>query len=148
MCFQVRRSNNPIMEIESATHPKPARKPAVAPHGVVVFGSFKNMARLIAIASEKTSDRPNIFAALPRFRSSSVKPQALIHAFPKNIREYHNPPKTNIDNAAATMASQFKFARGISTPLFKKSKSGFFTQFYLRRYLSDSTGLSLPSWKT
>src|ERR1700733_13100381 len=118
MCFQVRRSNNPIIAIESATHPKPARKPAVAPQEAVDFGSFKNMARLMAITSEKTNDSPDMFAALPCFRSSSVRPQAVIHAFPMSGFEYHNPPKTNIDNAAATMAGQFKFARGISAPLF------------------------------
>jgi hypothetical protein len=76
------------------------------------------MARLIAITNEKINDSPNIFAALPRFKSSSVRPQAVIHAFPKRPFEYHNPPRTNIDNAAAAMASQFKFARGIKAPLF------------------------------
>src|SRR5580704_2448605 len=106
MYFQERRSNSAIVAIASATHPKPARKPAVAPQLAVVFGSARNAARFAAMITAKTSDRPKILTILPLARSASSRLFTDIQARPNKAFEYQRPPRTKVETAAATTASQ------------------------------------------
>ena len=99
-------SNCPMVKMLIATHPKPAKKPAVAPQLVVVLALFKNMAKLNAITMEKRNVSPKTFAIFPFFMSSSEKLFSAIHIFPKSIGEYQRPPIRKFDNAATTIANQ------------------------------------------
>src|SRR5689334_596369 len=113
MYFQDFRSKSAIMAIPSATHPKPARKPAVAPHEVVVLASARNIARFADISNEKTKARPK---TLPMFRlpsSSVVKWVSAIQARPKMAGEYQSPPSAKAEKAAARTANQFTCCAGI-----------------------------------
>jgi len=105
MYFKLFLSNNPMIKIAMATQPNPARNPAVAPHAVSVFGSFRNIARLKAIINDQTKDQPKILA-MPDFSWPSVKPFSFIQAFPNRAGEYHNPPSKNVLSAATKTASQ------------------------------------------
>src|SRR5512146_739480 len=99
----------------SATQPKPASNPAVAPHQAVVFGSARNIARFAAMSNENTNDSPNTFAIFGG-RSSARNPFSVIHALPNSAGEYHNPPRTKVDSAAATTAHQFTYCVCIASP--------------------------------
>src|ERR1700722_15507069 len=87
-----------------ATQPKPARKPAVAPHARVVLASLRNMAKLNAITRLKTKLRTNTFA--PAGGGSLVNPLARFHA-PLKSAEYQTPPTRNADSAATRIAQIF-----------------------------------------
>ncbi len=100
-------SNWPTIKMDMATHPKPARKPAIAPQPAEVSASFKNIARLKAMTREKMKVNPKIFGMLAFFRSSSEKLFSFIQAFPKIKLEYQSPPIRKFDNAATTIANQF-----------------------------------------
>src|SRR5436189_5917628 len=79
-----------------------ARKPAVIPQVISVFcaqsagqpagESARNMARLMAINTEKTNVNPKILPLLLFFISSSLRLFSLIQAFPKSPGEYQIPP--------------------------------------------------------
>jgi hypothetical protein len=102
-----------MVPIESITQPNPARNPAVAPQAALVLESFRNIARFAAMINANKNEKPKMTAVFPRLRSSFVNPHALIHAFPKRIGEYHRPPRTNVDTAAAIIANQFKCEMGM-----------------------------------
>src|ERR1700733_3900836 len=106
MYFQERRSNKAIVAIPSATHPNPARKPAVAPQAAVVFGSARKAARFAAMITAKTNARPKIMAMLLLARSASLRLLADIQARPNRAFEYHSPPSTKVETAAARTANQ------------------------------------------
>src|SRR5580698_4597784 len=106
--FHGRRSNSAMVPSLSVTQPKPARKPAVAPHAGVVLASARNAARFADINSAKIKDSPKTLAMLLLFRSSCVKLLADIQARPNNAGEYQSPPITNVETAAAKTASQFR----------------------------------------
>jgi len=74
----------------------------------VVFGSVRKAARFAAMITAKTSDRPKIFNILLLARSASVRPLTSIQARPNNAFEYHRPPRTNVERAAASTASQLR----------------------------------------
>src|ERR1700678_3819505 len=103
---QERRSNSAMVAMESATQPKPARKPAAAPQEAVAFGSARNAARFAAMITEKTSDRPKIFAILFLAKSASERLFADIQARPNKALEYQSPPRTKLETAAVSTASQ------------------------------------------
>src|ERR1700752_1103817 len=107
MYFHDLRSNRLMTPSPRATHPKPARKPAVAPQAAVVLGSARNRARLAAMSSEKMNEKPKILPVLPFCRSGSVNQHSAIQERPKRAGEYHSPPRTKVEIAAATTASQF-----------------------------------------
>src|ERR1700761_1297730 len=87
--------------------PKPARKPAVAPHEVVVLGSLRNIARLIDITSVRMKLMPK---TLPIFVAGggSPKPLARCQALPKIAGEYQRPPSTKAEIAATRMAQKLR----------------------------------------
>src|SRR5271166_5247617 len=95
-----------MVAMASATQPKPARKPAVAPQTAVVFGSARKAARFAAMITAKISDRPKILAMLPLAKSASDKLLADIHAEPNKALEYQSPPRRKVETAAASTASQ------------------------------------------
>src|SRR5580658_1022658 len=100
-----RRSNNDTMPKPIVTQPKPARKPASAPHAVVVLGSFRNMARFNDITRLRTQVMPK---TLPMFAAggSLVNPLARFHALPKS-KLYQIPPIGKAEMAATRMAQGF-----------------------------------------
>jgi hypothetical protein len=100
------RSNCPIIKMDIATQPNPARNPAMAPQPAVVPASFKNMPKLNAITNEKRNVRPKILAMFPFFMSSSEKLFSFIHIFPNNAGEYQSPPIRKFDKAATMTAIQ------------------------------------------
>src|ERR1700722_18000313 len=108
MYFQERRSNRAMVAIPRATHPKPARNPAVAPHAALVLGSARKAARFADIMSAKIKERPKIFAMLLLARSSPVKLLTDIQARPNNAGEYQSPPSTKVETAADRTASQLR----------------------------------------
>src|ERR1035441_5770610 len=114
MYFHDRRSNSAIVPSPSVTQPKPARKPAVAPHDALVLGSARNAAKFADINSAKMNERPKILPILLLFRSSCVKLLADIQTRPNNAGEYQSPPIRKVETAAGTPASQFKW--GIVPP--------------------------------
>src|SRR5262249_38595732 len=98
----------------------PARKPAVAPQAISVFGmhfatqsaqegegSARNMPRLAAINREKINVHPNILPLFPPFTSLSLRLLLFIQALPNRPGEYQIPPTTNEETPATNMASQF-----------------------------------------
>src|ERR1041385_951229 len=105
ICLQLFSSNRLWIAIAQKVH-MPARKPAVAPHDALVFASARNMARLIAITSEKIAVKPNILPLLPCFICSSDKLLSIIHALPKSWREYQIPPTAKAESPATITASQ------------------------------------------
>src|SRR5580704_7117338 len=106
MYFHERRSNRPIVAMASVTQPKPARKPAVAPHTAVVLGSARNAARFAAMITAKISDSPKILSILLLAKSVSEKLLADIQARPNKALEYQSPPSTKVETAAARTASE------------------------------------------
>src|SRR5271165_5259096 len=108
MYFHDRRSNSAIVPSPSVTQPKPARKPAVAPHTALVLGSARNAAKFADINNPKMNDKPKILAVLLLFKSSCVNLLADIQARPNKAVEYQSPPIRKVDTAAATTASQFR----------------------------------------
>src|ERR1022692_323641 len=106
MYFQERRSNRAMVAIPSATQPKPARNPAVAPHEALVLGSARKAARFAAMITAKTRARPKIFIILLFARSASVRLLTDIHARPNRAGEYQSPPSAKVETAAARTASQ------------------------------------------
>src|SRR5277367_2661328 len=108
MYFHERRSNKAMVAIPRATHPKPARNPAVAPQTALVFGSARNAARFADIISAKRNERLKIFAILLLARSSLVKLLTDIQARPNIAGEYQSPPSTNVEAAADRTASQLR----------------------------------------
>src|ERR1700678_2933554 len=106
MYFQERRSNSAMVAMESATQPKPTKKPAVAPQEAVVLGSARNAARFAAMITEKTRDRPNVLAILRWAKSASERLLADIQARPNRALEYQSPPRAKLDTAAVSTASQ------------------------------------------
>src|SRR5579862_4837727 len=101
------------MAIPIATQPKPARKPAVAPHTAVVFGSFRNIARLTAMTRLIT----NVMAKVLGPAAGGVEPKALafIHALPNRTGEYQRPPTRKAENAAARIAQRLRVCIDIRT---------------------------------
>src|SRR5947207_3682075 len=104
--FHDRCSNSATIPIPAATHPAPARRPAVAPNASVVPGAFRNMARLTAITRLSTNAIRNPLA--PAGGGSAENPLARFHAAPSNTGEYHRPPIANAATEAATIAHRFK----------------------------------------
>src|SRR3712207_760429 len=64
------------------------------------------MAGLAAITSERINDQPKIFALLPAWTSATVRLFSVIQALPKRAGEYHMPPNTKAETAAANTAIQ------------------------------------------
>src|ERR1022692_3660269 len=106
MYFQERRSNRAMVAMASATHPKPARKPAAAPQTAVVLGSARKAARFAAMITAKISDKPKILIMLLLAKSASERLLTDIQARPNKALEYQSPPRTKVETAAARTASQ------------------------------------------
>src|SRR5580704_13771824 len=103
--FNGRCSKTATIPMPVATHPAPARNPAVAPKASVVVGALRNMARLNAITRLSRKAIVNPFG--PAAGGSAVNPLACFHAETSRTGEYHNPPMTNAEMAAARMAQMF-----------------------------------------
>ena len=99
--------------MDIATHPNPAKKPAIAPQLAVVLASFKNIARLKAITIEKRNVSPKILDIFPFFKSSSVNLFSFIHTFPKSSGEYQSPPIKKFESAAVITANQLSVEMSI-----------------------------------
>lgn len=100
------RSKTEIIQKANATQPKPTKNPAIAPQEIVVFGSFKNIARLVAMINENKNVEMKIKAFLPFFKSSSRNLFSCIHCLPNNMGEYHKPPIKKFDTAATNTATK------------------------------------------
>src|SRR5580693_9642319 len=95
-----------MVAMASATQPKPARKPAVAPQTAVVLGPARKAARFAAMITAKISVKPKILNMLLLPKSASERLLADIQAWPNKALEYHSPPRTKVETAAATTASK------------------------------------------
>lgn len=109
----MRRSNMAVIPMLINDQPKPARKPAMIPQTISVSGLDKNIARLSAMIKENKKENPKILAILPSLTCSSEKPLARCQALPNSRGEYHKPPKTKAETAAAITANQLMIIESI-----------------------------------
>ena len=84
----------------------PAKKPAVAPHEVVVVGSAKKAARLAAAINENIAVNPKVFAMFDFSICSWLRLLSFIQAVPNTEGLYHKPPIAKLDMAATNTAGQ------------------------------------------
>src|SRR5512134_3514541 len=97
-----------------ATQQRPAMKPyiVVSPTG---RSGPRNIAKVYEAISDSTKAPPKILPGWPFCNWSSVRPDPRCQAFRNIAFEYHSPPMTNDESAAATTASQL--TSGIGIPL-------------------------------
>src|SRR5258708_1052489 len=99
------------MAMPMATHPKPPRKPAVAPNAVVVLGSLRNMGGLKGISRLSTNVVAKVLG--PARGGFGPKALALIHSLPNRIGEYQRPPMRKAESAAVRIAQRLRVCRDI-----------------------------------
>ncbi len=84
----------------------PAKKPAVAPHEVVVVGTAKKAARLADDIKQKNAVKPKVRAMFDFCTCSCDRLLSTIHMLPNTFGLYQTPPTAKLDRAATNTAGQ------------------------------------------